>query len=198
MVFMVWRGVAEAAARWFPCVASLRIRPPLGFRSPKYSGGWGAIGDGSLRTSEIGSLPAVRTDSVRPNYPGDRHHLTRLLLVSIKCFGSLGTLSHFGREVYLGIWRRTPGSSSYWRILLDFGRFPVGFGGHVNAGIQNLKEKNHSIFSQCQRVYLRSMGFRVWCVPPAPQGVRIVEWCPLYSGGIRLILDDFLWVLAAE
>ena len=94
-------------------------------------------------------------------------------------------------------------ATNAWKLRLlayplGFGRFPVCFGCRVNAGIRNLKDQNHSIFSQCQRVYLRSMGFRVWCVPPAPQGVRIVEWCPLYSGGIRLILDDFLWVLAAE
>jgi len=40
--------------------------------------------------------------------------------------------------------------------------------------------------------------FRVWCVPPAPQCVRIFDRCLLYSGGVHLVLDDFPWVLDAE
>ena len=92
------------------CVASLIIHLPLGFRSPNYSRGMGAIVDGSLRTSEIGSPPAARNDSERPPWRSSSFDTP-----SIKCFGSLGTLGHFVRVVASGIWRRTPGSSSYWR-----------------------------------------------------------------------------------
>jgi hypothetical protein len=76
---------------------------------------------------------------------------------------------------------------------LGFGRFPVCFGRHVN-GIQILKDQNHSDFSQCWRVYLRSMGcFRVCCVryPWPVYGVSVIGW----EVWMATVSSDFQWNL---